>query len=135
MDHRPALHGEPRRLTREAGFATISHVAAAGIALYVFALLANLVVMQYAAGVVRAAVDEGARQGAVLAGSVASCEGRAGEVLGDLLGGPYGAGLIIECTSDGSWMEARVRGSLPGFVPPIPDVEVAAVGGAAVEEQ
>lgn len=137
MDHRPALHGEPRRLTgaSEGGFATISHVAAAGLALYVFALLANFVVMQYAAGVVRAAVDEGARQGALLGGSPEACEERAAEVLGGLLGGPYGADIGISCTAEGGWVEARAEGTVAGFVPPIPDVAVRLGGGAAGEDQ
>lgn len=135
MDHRPALHRQPRRLSGEGGFATLSHVAAAGLALYVFALLANLVVVQYAAGVVRAAVDEGARQGAVLGGDAAACERRAGEVLADLLGGPYGDGVAVECVGDPAWMEARAAGTLPPLVPPLPAVSVAVTGGAAGEEQ
>lgn len=135
MDHRPDLHGEPRRLSGESGFATLSHVVAAGLALYAFALLANLVVVQYAAGVARAAVDEGAREGALVGGDVEACERRADAVLADLLGGPFGEGLSVECSAGAGWTEARAHGWLPPLVPPLPPVELAVTGGAAREEQ
>ena len=54
----------------ERGFASVSYVVAAAFALWFFTILANLIVMQYAAGVVRLAVDEGARRGAVVGASL-----------------------------------------------------------------
>ena len=57
MDRRP-----DRRLSGEAGLATIENVVVAGLSLLFFAVLTNLVVMQYALGVATAALDEGARQ-------------------------------------------------------------------------
>ena len=54
---------------------TIQFVAATAMSLFVFVMLANFVVDLYARGVVRAAVDEGARAGATIDASTADCDG------------------------------------------------------------
>jgi hypothetical protein len=60
---------------------TIQFVTATALSLFVFVLLANLVVALYARGAVRAAIDEGARAGAPVDSSVAECERRANDAL------------------------------------------------------
>lgn len=102
------------------------------MSLWLFTVVVNLVVIQYASGVVKAAVDEAARTGAVW--GVAECRTRIGEVVGGLLGGPYGAGLAGDCVVDGRVIRARVAGILPGLVPPVPDLGVEAEGEALVED-
>lgn len=123
------------RSTRRAeqGFATVSYVAVAAISLWFFAALVNLVVIQYAAGVVRAAVDEGARRGADAHSELSACLERAEEVLAGLLGGPYGAEISVTCNRDGAWMRATAGGVVRGLVPPIPDMQISAEAMAVIE--
>ena len=59
------MRSEPDAGGGEPGMASVSFVMAAALALTVFSGLANLIVIQYAAGVVSAAVDEGVRDGAI----------------------------------------------------------------------
>jgi hypothetical protein len=111
--------------------ATVQFTAAAGMALVVFVMLANLLVVQYGRGVVRAALDEGSRAGAS-AGATA-CVDRAGEVLAQLLGGPAGAGIVVRCLDDGVVVRATAEGRLPGWLPGIPDFELRMEAQAARE--
>ncbi len=109
----------------QAGFATAEYVLAAGLALVFFTLLANLVVMQYGRGVLRAAADEGARRGAAyLVGDAAACEEAMRGVLDDLAGGPLISGVELDCVDAGSVVRARVGAVLRGWLPGVPDLVV-----------
>lgn len=110
------------RPDEEAGFASLSHVVAAALALWFFAILANLIVMQYAAGVVRIALDEGARRGALVGAGAEECSLAIDDALGDLLGGPYGQDVAHVCSVDSGWVIATARARFSGFIPPVPDV-------------
>ncbi len=110
------------RSRREAGFASLSHVVAAAFALWFFAILANLIAMQYAAGVVRVAIDEGARRGALVGAGAEECWLAIDDALGDLLGGPYGREVSHTCSVDSGWVTATARATFSGFVPPVPNV-------------
>lgn len=102
---------------------TAQYVAATAFSLFAFVMMANLVVFLYARGVVRAAVDEGARAGGRFGASQAECEARAHDVVGDLLGGRLGDGVRISCEGGpgAATMRAQadvvLRGWLPGLVP------------------
>ncbi len=110
---------------REGGFATTEYVLAAGLALVFFTLLANLIVMQYARGVMRVAVDEGARRGAAYGvDPVRTCEERIRAVLGDLLDGPLVATADPVCTVEGATVRAEITGDLRGWLPAVPDLGV-----------
>src|SRR5262249_508177 len=63
------------------GLTTIQYVVATAMSLVVFVALANAIVDLYARGVARAAVDEGARAGAVMDATVDDCAARANRVL------------------------------------------------------
>lgn len=103
-----------RTLSEERGTTTLAVTAAAGFGLAVFVLAANLVLLHYARGVARTAVDEAVRHGIV---SAPACRGAAESVLSNLLGGEYGAGLGAECgVSDGT-LRAVVSGSVPSLIP------------------
>lgn len=102
--------------------ATVELIAAAGLAMVMFVLLANLVVAQYGRGVVRAAVDEAVRAGS--RSGVAACQERAREVTSQLLGGPFGAGVAVSCAAEGPVVVARAGGSMPGWLPGVPDIPV-----------
>ena len=111
------------RLRGDGGMTTTQYVAATAFSLLAFVMLANFIVFSYARGVVRAAVDEGARAGGRFGSSEAECEERAGDVLGDLLGGPLGSGVEVRCRVDGGEEVMRahadvvLRGWIPGLTP------------------
>jgi len=102
---------------------TAQYVAATAFSLLAFVMLANFVVFLYARGVVRAAVDEGARAGGRFAASEAECESRADDVLGDLLGGGLGSDVELNCREDPAddvmraHADVVLRGWIPGLTP------------------
>jgi hypothetical protein len=68
----------------------------------VFTLIAtmaaiNVFMYLYGQSVVRAAIDEGVRAGSRVAAGPDACETRANQVVDDLLGGPFGSGVSIDC--------------------------------------
>lgn len=104
------------------GFVTVQLLAVAAFTLLLLVAVGQVTVIAYARGVVRAAVDEGARQGAARAGDpVGACEARAAEVLRDLLGGAIGAGVApVACTADAAAVRAATTGSTPSWLPGMP---------------
>ena len=78
-------------------------------ALLVFVWLLQLALFAYGRGVVRSAIDEGARAGSVVVDSVPRCEHRAAEALGGLLGGRMGDDVVISCSDDGERVLARAQ--------------------------
>ncbi len=109
-------------------------VAATALSLLVFVALANLVVDLYARGVVRAAVDEGARAGAPIDSSTADCEQRARDIVHNLLGGGLGREVQVECHDVQGRMTADVVVVLPGWIPGVvPDWSFRLVGSATKE--
>jgi len=107
----------------ERGMTTVQYVAATAFSLLAFVMLANFIVFLYARGVVRAAIDEGARAGGRFGAGAPECEARASDVLGDLLGGDLGDGVRVTCREDrgDEVMRARsevvLRGWIPGLTP------------------
>jgi hypothetical protein len=103
--------------------------------LVVFIGLANLVVDLYARGVVRAAVDEGARAGAVVDAGPGECEQRAHDVVHTLLGGPMGRAVRVECREDGSRMTAVADVELPSWLPVLLPGWAFGIVGSATRER
>jgi hypothetical protein len=106
----------------EDGMTTVQYVAATAFSLIVFVMMANFIVFLYARGVVRAAVDEGARAGSRFGATTAECDSRARDVLGDLLAGRLGSDVRVRCESTNedeihASAHVTVHGWLPGFVP------------------
>ena len=99
---------------------TIQYVAATALSLLVFVAMANFVVDLYARGVVRSAVDEGARAGATIDASAGDCERRARDVLGNLLGGAVGRAVRVSCLEVDGVMRARADVSFRGWLPVVP---------------
>jgi hypothetical protein len=136
VDRGPA-HGlipaSKRATAAEAGFTTIQFVAAAGIGLVTFVVLANFVVFVYARGVVRAAVDEGARRGGRLGATPTECEARAHDVVDDLLGGRIGDGVSVSCRASDDTVVAVGRVRLQGWLPVVPDWEFTLEGRSVRE--
>jgi hypothetical protein len=109
------------RGSTEGGYVTAGFVAAVALSLLLFVTLANLVVFQYGRGVVRAALDEGVRAGARASDPVPACRARAGEVLGDLLGGTAGNEVALACRQAGDLVEADAEVVFRGWLPAVPD--------------
>jgi hypothetical protein len=106
----------------EQGMTTVQYVAATAFSLIVFVMMANFIVFLYARGVVRAAVDEGARAGGRFGATSAECEARARDVLGDLLAGRLGSDVSVRCDSPNAdemhaTVDVTLHGWLPGLVP------------------
>lgn len=121
-----------RTWTDERGMTTLPTVVAASFALVVFVLLANLVLVQYARGVSRTAVDEAVRRASVAAEPSSTCPAVLAEVLGDLLGGSYGAGLQPVCRVADDVVVASVSGVLPAILPIVPGFDVQAEASALI---
>lgn len=111
--------------------ATISYVMAAAFAMIVFSSLANLIVVQYASGVVQAALDEGVRDGS--SAGAHRCEARAQEFLDSALGGAYGDGVVVSCREEGPFVVAAASATFPGYAPFVPDLSFDFEATAAVE--
>ncbi len=99
---------------------TIQYVAATAMSLVVFVGMANFIVDLYARGVVRSALDEGARAGAPVDVSPTECEQRARDVLGTLLGGAMGRSVHVSCREVGGAMHAHAVVSFGGWLPAVP---------------
>ncbi len=127
----------------QCGFTTIQFVFATGVALLFLVFASNFIVFQYGRGVVRAALDEGARAGTLSAGSNAeresACHERATAVLDDLLGGPIGREVVVSCAVDGTGpipvVEARARATFRSWIEPVPDWNFSATVYAIAEEE
>jgi len=106
------------------------------ILLGVVFMAANLIVDQYGQGVVRTAVDEGAQTGSVQgdpAAAVVACQAKETEVMSGLLSGGLGRGIHLSCQVEGSDVVAAASGTLPGWLPPVPAVQVQELGVQALE--
>lgn len=114
------------------GFVTIQMIAAIALSMLLLTALANVLAVQYARGVVRAALDEGARAGTRVAAADVGrdrCQSQAAAALSQLLGGSLGADIAVQCTVGPERVEATARGSFAGWLPGVPSfpVELAAV--------
>lgn len=100
---------------------TVQYVVATALSLLVLVTMANFVVDLYARGVVRSAVDEGARAGAALDASDDECAERSQAVVANLLGGAMGQSVRISCRTTGGTVtvhaEVRFAGWIPLLVP------------------
>lgn len=125
--------------TASRGFTTIQFVVAVGLSLLVVSAITNFIVFQYGRGVVRNAVDDGARAGALEAPDdahrVAACERRARQAIRDLLRGELGDGVEIRCRMerDGEDVLARARVRFTSWFPGVPDWHFAVSARAATE--
>jgi hypothetical protein len=100
-------------------------VALPALLVYVFALgafvwLLQLAAFTYGRGVVRAALDEGARAGSRVTDSVGRCEDRAAETM-RMLRGTMGDGVSIACRVDGEAVLAQADVRFAAWAPAMPD--------------
>lgn len=105
---------------RERGYVSVEFVAIAALSLLLLVVLANLIVVQYGRGVLRAAAEEGAQSGSRLFAGVAECEQRANEVVDAGLGGSMGDGVVVSCTPGSGTMVATVTFVFEPWLPLVP---------------
>lgn len=114
-----------RRHRAQDGYLTIQYLVVVGFSLVLFTALANLVVFQYGRGVVRAALDEGARAGARTLGSSESaaraCESRARSARDGLVSGRLAESIELSCDVGVDVVAARANVRFQGWVPLVPD--------------
>ena len=142
-----------RERANEAGFISIEMMVAVAMSLLFFVFLLNLLFFGYGKGVLRAAADEGARAGSRIAVatpeeggaavaasnaqdvalSITACQKRAESVMESL--GSMATRPVIECTVDvdARRVDATVKATFQGWVPPVPDIDVAAAGSSVKE--
>lgn len=113
---------------------TIQYVWGVALSLVFLVVVANLVAFQYGRGVVRGALDEGVRAGSRATATVAECQGRAHQVLDQLLGGTLGNDVSVACTDLGDRVVASAEGRFPAWIAVVPDHRFR-VQAEAVKEQ
>ena len=101
--------------------ATVQALLVYLIALAAFVWLLQLAVFTYGRGVVRAALDEGARAGSKVTDSIDRCQDRAAETMSGLLRGTMGNGVVIACDDDGDRVLARADVRFAAWAPAMPD--------------
>jgi hypothetical protein len=103
--------------------ATAQFMMVAAISMLFLALLLHLVAVQYASGVVRAALDEGVRIGSPARAGPADCLAGINRVLADLMRGPLGEGIETRCEIVGGQVVAGARAEFSGWFPGFPAIE------------
>lgn len=113
---------------------TVQYVVATGLSLLVLVTMANFVVDLYARGVIRSAVDEGARAGAPIDASDGECAQRSQEVVANLLGGAMGQSVHVSCRTASGTVTAHAEVRFVGWIPIlVPDWTFTLEGAASKE--
>ena len=105
------------------GFVTIQFISVVALSLLVFTGFANLVVVQYARGVIRSALDEGVRDGSRVSSGVVACEQTAADFLDGLLGGSMGDGVAVSCFEEPTEVRATAEVRFDSWLPGVPPWE------------
>lgn len=94
----------------------------AALSMLFLAALLNLIAIQYAEGVVRAALDEGVRVGSVARASERECLDGIQRVMNDLLSGPLGVNIDFSCSVAAGQIVASANAEFDGWFPGMPSV-------------
>ncbi len=119
------------------GQAVVPALLAMGTVLIAVIAIFQIMVFWYGRGSVRAALDEGARAGARAGAGEAECEARANAAIDQLMGGPLGDGVSIDCTlsGDGTRMIASAQGTFEGWFGSVADYTFSVSASAAREDR
>lgn len=127
------FHFQIRRWSREDGYYSAEFIAVVALSLLLLVLLANVIVVQYGRGVVRAAAEEGAQVGSRLESDAADCLTRAQQVIDGLLGGPLGSDVLPRCEIVGALVESTVSYRFSPWLPLLPTFSGSETAVAAKE--
>jgi hypothetical protein len=117
---------------RDRGFTSLQFLVASSFALILFAVLANVVVVQYSRGAMRSALDQGVRAGSI-AGTEEACEDRVSQVLEQLLGGSIGESVVFDCLVAGPLMRATGELVVNSWTPFTADFDLRLSAEASLE--
>jgi hypothetical protein len=110
---------------RERGFATAQFMLVVALSMLFLAGLLNLIAIQYAQGVVRAALDEGVRMGSAATATERECRDGIRRVMRDLMNGPLGAHVEFSCAVLSGHIVASAKAEFDGWFPGMPSVAFA----------
>lgn len=116
MDPRPAPGRLKALSSADAGLASLEFVVAAALAMVFVVGLVQVIAYQYTKGAVTAALERGARAGAVAGGGERECLAALSDSLAEVLGGVVGDGLTAGCTVDEETVRAHATGSVPSWM-------------------
>lgn len=119
-------------MSGDRGVSSIQFILASALGLFLFVALANLVVIQYGRGALQSALEQGVRAGS-LRGELSVCEGKAADVVGQLLGGRMSDDLAISCELAGASMVASGVAVFPSWTPFTQDFQIELTSEAAIE--
>ena len=114
------------------GFVSIEFVLASAMCLFLFVILANLLVVQYGLAAVEASLNQAVRAGTV-SGSIQACERKASEVMDGLLGGSMGRQVLVRCASSGETMSATAAVVFDSWTPLQPPFHFEVVARGFIE--
>lgn len=124
-----------RRCRGDRGATFVALVMATGIVLILVTGILQVIVFQYGKGAVRAALDEAARSAARSPTSVETCQERAANVLGDLLGGAMGDGVEVSCVEDADRVTVTANVHFDGWFGSLTDYDATLAASAAKEDR
>lgn len=114
----------------DGGYVTPAFVATTGFTMLLLVVVANLLVLRYADGILQTAVEEGVRQG-VATGDPTSCTARAASVVAHGLGPMASAVAPATCSVAPDGAAAEVHATFAGWLPIVPDHVTSAVAHTA----
>ena len=104
---------------------TVQYVWVIATSLFLFTLVANVVLVQYGRAVVRTSLDDGVRAGARVTTSPEAaeltCERTAEATRLDLLAGALGDGITVDCVPGAGEMQAVATVVFASWFPAVPD--------------
>jgi hypothetical protein len=129
-----------RGLSGEAGLMAPQYLLAIAISLLVVVMLVNFLVWQYGQAAVRAALTEGVQAGRPADATAADCQRAAQQnALHNLLGGPMGQSVTIQCavvgTGPTATIQATATGTFNAWFPVVPDWRLQLTAHAVKEQQ
>lgn len=109
-------------LGSDRGFITAQYLLVIAFTLFLLTSFLNVLVFQYGRGVVRGALDAGARAGSPAGAGVAECDAAVDRYLDQLLGGSMGDSVEPVCAEVGGFMVVTATDiTFPGWTPLVPD--------------
>lgn len=106
----------------ERGFVTAQYLIVIGFTLFLLTAFLNVLVFQYGRGVIRGALDAGARAASPVGASEADCYEAVNRYLDQLLGGSMGDSVSPVCTEAGGLVVVTATDvTFEGWTPLVPD--------------
>lgn len=122
----PRWVSQPPAEAGDKGMVTVQFMAVTALSMVFLALLLNLIAVQYAGGVVRAALDEGVRVASAAPATREDCLRAIQRVMADLMSGPLAGGISYDCAVGSGLVVASAEAAFPGWIAGVPDLAFSA---------